>query len=222
LKTYNSGFPAFFLTLFFLCGTGHFDSLICRESLEDGNSQAEHYNEVVSDTLLIKKIEKSEIETMTFDQAIVKFCKHEEKIDKCLCKAATFRIAQLCCSCTGDSVFRSYEIKKITTGWNADGPRGLFTKKLGVPKERFIIPEDSTNTNDLTLKDSWFEIEYKNGMKLKFRGTDRIYTDQYLVLRSRHKKGDESIEEIFHVEKLKVEHNLRELPFKDKFILIEQ
>ena len=201
------------MLLFFLILTGFFNLVYCANS--PGNEDSEQpQDQIDTNILLIKRDKRSKVERMSFDQAIVKFCKHEAKKEKCLCKAAAFRIAQICCLYTRDSIFSSYDIKKIRSGWNADGPRGLFVKKLGVPAERFSITEDATPTNDLTLEDSWFEIEFKNGTKLKIRGTDRIYTDEYLELRRKYKKGDKSVKAQFAEEKKKVEHNLRELPFR--------
>ena len=208
----------FSLTVLFSCGFDkHSDTESIKNSAEENNPKAIRDYRLTTDKLLFQKDEKGDLNEMSFDQAIIKFCKREKKEEECLCKAAAFRIAQLCCMFAGDSVFRSFEVEKIRTGWNADGIKGLFVKKLGVPPERFVIDEKATPNDALTLDDSWYEISFKNGEMFALKGTSRIYTEKYLELRNRFKKGDQSVKEDFAEEKRKVKENLSELPFIDKF-----
>ena len=188
---------------------------------EISNPEAGNEYALSTNKLLFQKDERSDLDELSFDKAIIKFCRHENKKEECLCKAAAFRIAQLCCMLSGDSVFRSFEVQKIRTGWNADGIKGLFLKKLGVPPDRFVIDKEATPNNDLTLDDSWYEVVFKNGKTFAFRGTSGIYTEKYLELRSRFKKGDQSVQEVFAEEKQKVKENLGELPFINRFEIVK-
>jgi formylmethanofuran dehydrogenase subunit E len=176
-------------------------------------------NEVINNELMVKKSEDSEVEILDFDDSIMEMHDGEEKA--CLCRSISYRIAQICSQAWDDGVFRSYEIEKITSGWNTDGVKELFVDILEIPDDKLVFPENVVSPKNATVKDSWFEIELKGGRGLIFRGTNRIYSEKFLEARRKIKAGDQSVKAEFMKGRKNTEQNLRELPFRDKLIITE-
>ena len=177
-------------------------------------------NEVSTNQLLVKKAGSSDVETVFLEESCKEIENGKEKF--CLCRAVGFRIAQISSQIWSDGVFRSYEVEKITTGWNTDGAEEMFVEVLGIPGDKVTIPGDATPYEDLTLSDSWFKLEFNNGRELLFRGTEKIYGEKFLSLRSAFKNGDKSRADELKEEREKVQKSLTGLPFKGKFIVEEK
>ncbi|MCD6117439.1 hypothetical protein J7K93_10525 [bacterium] len=191
-------------------------------------------NIVKSNTLKIQKKPNSKIETLQFADAIIEN-KGTKKENKCLCQAVCFRVSQLATQAWEDNVFRTYEVKRIRTGWNTDGPYEFFSDRelngeigdLEIPAEKIVVEkrngDKATSPKDLTIEDSWYEITFTNNLVLFFQvkeGENGVYPAGFLTLRSKMKNGDKNTEKPFLLEMKKTLSGIAELPFKG--IIVEK
>ena len=185
-------------------------------------------NVVESNKLKVLKNPDGKIETLQFEEAIIekKGTKEEEK---CLCQAVCFRVSQLAAQAWEDGVFRTYEVKRIRTGWNTPGPYEFFSDKelngeigdLEIPAEKIVVEkrngDKATSPKNLTIQDSWYEITLTNDLVLFFKvkeGKNGVYPEGFLALRSEMKNGDKNAKRPFMLKMKKTVTGVGELPFQ--------
>ena len=185
-------------------------------------------NIVESNKLKVLKKPDGKIETLRFADAIIenKGTKDEKK---CLCQAVCFRVSQLAAQVWKDGVFRTYEVKRIQTGWNTPGPYEFFSDRelngeigdLEIPAEKIVVEkrngDKATSPKNLTIQDSWYEITFTNGLSLFFQvkeGNNGVYPSGFLTLRREMKNGDKNAERLFMLEMKKTVAGVAALNFQ--------
>jgi hypothetical protein len=185
-------------------------------------------NIIKTNQLKILKTAVGKIETLDFEESIIED-KGLKTESKCLCQAICFRVSQLAAQFSKDGVLRTYEIKKIRTGWNTDGPYEFFSNKelngeigdLEIAAERIIIEkrngDKATSPINLSIRDAWYEITFINGQVISFQvkeGKNGVYPTGFLTMRKKMKNGVKNIKQLFMKEKKKTVANVTKLPFE--------
>jgi len=199
-----------------------------KKGLLSANDRVAFINIVESNKLKVLKRADGNIETLTFEDSIVEN-KGTKTETKCLCQAVCFRVSQLAAQAWEDGVFRTYEIKRIRTGWNTLGPYEFFSDRelngeigdLEIPAEKIVIEkrngDKATSPNKLTIQDSWYEITFTNDLVLFLQvkeGENGVYPAGFLTSRSEVKNGDKNTKQPFMLEKKKTVAGVAELPFQ--------
>ncbi len=183
--------------------------------------------EIRSNILKVIKTRGGSVEELDFAGAVVEQAGTPgEKV--CLCQAIGFRVAQLAAQAWDDGIFRSYEIEKIRTGWNSDGPYEMFSdREFHGEKGNLLIPGEKIQISDrnggkptpgksLGVNDLWYEITFSGGLKMFFNAVDgdkAIFTPDYMELRSEYQNGNLDIAGRLKAERKVVESNVSALPF---------
>ena len=185
-------------------------------------------NIVESNRLKVLKKADGKIKTLQFENAIIEN-KGTKEEKKCLCQAVCFRVSQLAAQAWRDGVFRTYEVKRIRTGWNTPGPYEFFSDRelngeigdLEIPAEKIVVEkrngDKATSPKNLTIQDSWYEITFTNDLVLLFQvkeGKNGVYPAGFLTLRSEMKHGDKNAKKHFELEMKKTVAGVAELPFQ--------
>ena len=148
-----------------------------KKGLLSANDRVAFTNIVESNKLRVLKRTDGNTETLNLEDSIVEN-KGTKTENKCLCQAVCFRVSQLAAQAWEDGVFRTYEIKRIRTGWNTLGPYEFFSDRelngeigdLEIPAEKIVIEkrngDKATSPNKLTIQDSWYEITFTNDLVL--------------------------------------------------------
>ncbi len=183
----------------------------------------------------VQKVKGGPILTLKLMDAIIED-KGTPKEKKCLCQAGAFRVAQLASQVWKDGVFRSYEIEKIRTGWNSDGPYEFFSDRIfhgepgdmGISAKKILIVGtdggEATSTMTLTSRDFWYKITFINGKKIFIRGIggeQGMYLKAFFAWRTKKKLGklkDEKAKKMFLKLRKQAIKNITKCPF-DKMIV---
>jgi Zn/Cd-binding protein ZinT len=165
--------------------------------------------------LIIAKHRSGERDTLNLEEASTEQEGGRTKL--CICRAIGFRIAQMLSGMWGDGAFHADDVS-VVTGWSTDGIREIFEDILGVAV--FAYAENATDSDNLRLDDSWYEVTIlSTGKKLMFRGTDRIYSNDFLELRSRFKKGGATAAAKFAAGRTEVVDAVRTVPFEHMLLV---
>ena len=185
-------------------------------------------NVVESNQLKVLKKPSGKIKTLRFADAIIEN-KGTKEEKKCLCQAVCFRVSQLAAQAWKDRVFRTYEVKRIRTGWNTTGPYEFFSDRelngeigdLEIPAEKIVVEkrngDKATSPKNLTIQDSWYEVAFTNGLALFFQvkeGNNGVYPVGFLTLRREMKNGDQNAKRPFMLEMKKTVASVAALPFQ--------
>jgi hypothetical protein len=213
------------ISAFFFTGCS---SIAPKKGLLSATDRVAFTNIVESNTLKVMKRPDGKIETLRFDEAIIEN-KGTKKEKKCLCQAVCFRVAQLAAQAWKDGVFRTYEVKRIRTGWNTPGPYEFFSDRelngeigdLEIPAEKIVVEKrkgnKATSPKDLTIQDGWYEITFTNDLALFFQvkeGKNGVYPAGFLTLRSEMKNGEKNAKRPFNLILEKTVAGVAELPFQ--------
>ena len=172
-----------------------------------------------SDVLRFTKGKKGKVIELVYGETVLENKgTPDEKV--CICMANAYRAAQIVSNVWSDGIFRTGDIKEIRTGWNTEGPFEMFEEVMGIPEEKIKITGSSlkkaTPGDELTIKDLWFEFTFNNGQKL-FIDADlfsRVLSEKFLELRSKFKKGDQSVQKELGSERKIAVEGMACLPFK--------
>lgn len=171
---------------------------------------------VETNRLTVAAHESGDRDTLYLEEASVEEEHGSRKF--CICRAIGFRIAQMLSGMWGDGAFHPGDVS-VVTGWSTDGMKEIFESVLGVA--RFAYAENATEPENLTLDDSWHEVTILSvGKTFTFRGTDTIYSKEFLELRTRFKKGGESAAPEFAAGRTEVVDVVKTVPFED-LLLVE-
>ena len=110
---------------------------------------------------------------------------------------------------------------KIETGWNTDGPMEFWGPEKAAAAE-VKYTDGITGESDLTLTDSWYKVTIiSTGMTYVFRGSDKIYLENFLELRSKNLKGAATDEEKQQLKALRsqIVTIMKTLPFDEMFVI---
>jgi Na+-translocating ferredoxin:NAD+ oxidoreductase RnfG subunit len=181
-------------------------------------------NKEITSNVLKAVLEKDgkEIELKFEDSVKENVGTENEKI--CISQSVAFRVAQLATQAWSDGVFRSYEISKIRTGWSTEGIYEFFsndeTGKMKISRDKLLIEGknggSATDVKNLTVNDCWYEITFTNGAVLTFTATEGengVFTTNFLPLRIKQQNGDTTVKTELAAERVKVESNLKNVPF---------
>lgn len=135
----------------------------------------------------------------------------------CICRAVGFQIAQMMSGMWGDGAFHPADVS-VVTGWSTHGAKEISEDVLGVVG--FAYGRDATDSADLGLEDSWYEVTIlSTGKKLVFRGTDKIYSNGFLEARSAFKKGGERAASGFAAGRADVVDAVMKVPFENMLVI---
>ncbi len=171
---------------------------------------------VETNRLTVVAHESGDRDTLRLEEASVEEENGSKKF--CICRAMGFRIAQMLSGMWDDGAFHPDDVS-VVTGWSTDGMKEIFESVLGVAG--FAYAENATEPENLTLDDSWYEVTILSaGERFTFRGTDTIYSKEFLELRSRFKKGGESAAPEFAAGRSEVVDVVKTVPF-EHMLLVE-
>jgi Zn/Cd-binding protein ZinT len=166
--------------------------------------------------LVIAKHRSGERDTLDLEEASTEQESGRTKL--CICRAIGFRIGQMLSGMWDDGAFHPDDVS-VVTGWSTDGMREIFEDVLGVAA--FAYAENATDSENLRLDDSWYEVTIlSTGERLTFRGTDRMYSKDFLELRSRFKKGGATAAPKFVAGRSEVADAVKTVPF-ERMLLVE-
>lgn len=202
-------------------------SLGCVSKPQEETEEKELNTNITNQILKVKKSIDDEVIELKFTDTVIENAGTvNEQI--CLCMSVGFRIAQIASQYWNDGIFKTYEIKKIKTGWNTEGVWELFSNKvikekegvLGILEEKINIEKKdgsvATAGKNLTKEDAWYEIVFTNSEVIRFswsEGEEQVYPFGFLALRSAVKNGDQTKkQEMQTLRKLAVD-NLSNIPF---------
>ena len=196
-----------------------------KDCLKD--SVAECTGIINSDILMVVKEKGGPVEKLEFKKAVTENA-GTVKEAMCLSQCVAFRAAQLASQAWEDGVFRCYEVKTITTGWNTDGVYEFFSDKefngqpgdLQIASEKILIKgrdaKKATSTKRLTKSDMWYEITFVNGLSLTIDGSGReIITPLFMTCRRKKLEGDKTVIKKLMAEKKRCIKNIKKLPFNE-------
>ena len=140
-----------------------------------------------SPTLSVIRQGKQEPEQIEFRKTITE--KGEDHV--CFCSAMLFRMMQLAAKQRG-GVFNVNEIDCVRTGWPSHASNEILCELLAMPEDNLFLSEELVDLPKPAVRKAWWEFRFKDGKVVTLIATDRILPKDFLALRSKHKKGDNS------------------------------
>ena len=140
-----------------------------------------------SPTLSVIRQGKQDPEQIEFRKTITE--KGEDHV--CFCSAMLFRMMQLAAKQRGD-VFNVNEIDSVRTGWPSHASGEILCELLAMPEDKLFLSDELVDLPKPAVRKAWWEFRFKDGKVITLIATDRILPKDFLALRSKHKKGDNS------------------------------
>lgn len=172
---------------------------------------------ITTDTLHIRS--EDNLIDLSYNDVIKK--QKDNTNDICICRALSFRVAQIMARHDTSDILDISQIASIETGWNTDGVTTFFRDVIKIPGSRFSIAQNAPSEQDLGLKDAWFQATYTDGTTVRIEARETLLPPRWFQLRAALIRGEKElhIDETAQI-KEDTAQRLATLPLKGMFKII--
>jgi hypothetical protein len=91
-----------------------------------------------------------------------------------------------------DGVLDVGEIDAVRTGWISHASEELLCDILGMPEDKLFFSREVATIPEPVERKAWWEFCFADKSTITLVATKRVLPDDFLDIRSQHKKGDKS------------------------------